>query len=210
MKYRSKIYVAGIVLAAGEATRMGRTKQLLPFRWTTILGQVLENAWRSLLGEIILVLGHEAERIQRVVDLRGITCVRNAAYSRGQSTSLKAGLDRVSDRVCGAMFLLGDQPLVEEDTIDALIRAFEETEKSMVMPVSRGRRGNPVIIGRAWFKELMAMADEDMGARILFSRHADEIHAVALESRCIHVDVDTMEDYRTLLSMDREQGRKSE
>ncbi|MCE5274385.1 MAG: nucleotidyltransferase family protein [Deltaproteobacteria bacterium] len=202
-----KARISGIVLAAGHASRIGMTKQLLEFRQTTLLGQVVTNARRSLLDEIIVVLGHDAAVIQRRIDFEGVRVVVNRDYLQGQSTSLKTGLSHVSSRSNAAMFLLGDQPLVDESFIDTLIRAFEESSQPLVMPVFGGRRGNPVIIGRDLFGELAAGVQGDVGARVLFKRHVDSTHEVEVDSRCIHVDVDTLEDYRNLLAMDQGHGK---
>jgi molybdenum cofactor cytidylyltransferase len=198
------VRVSGIVLAAGQSSRIGGTKQLLRFRGTTILGQVLANAGRSLLDEIIVVLGHDAPEIQRQVDLEGVKVVLNEDYQQGQSSSLKAGMNHVSNRSHAAMFLLGDQPLVDEGVINAVIRGYEKSSRPIVIPVFAGQRGNPVVIGRELFGELTAAAQGDAGARVLFNRHADVIHHVEIDSRFIHMDVDTMEDYDSLLNNSRE------
>lgn len=206
----SNARISGIILAAGQSIRMGGTKQLLKFRGSTILGHVIENARKSLLDEIIVVLGHDASEIQCMVDFEDVTVVLNKNYQRGQGSSLKAGLEYVSNRSHGAMFLLGDQPLVDESVIDTLIRAYDESLKPIVMPVFAGRRGNPVVIGRELFGELTAGVHGDSGARVLFNRHALEIHRVELNRRCIHVDVDTMEDYLNLLAIDQDYENTAE
>ena len=206
---RIKARTSGIVLAAGQASRIGRTKQLLTFRHTTLLGQVIENTRNSRLDEIIVVLGHDAPRILNIIDLEGITVVVNEDYPKGQSTSLKAGLNYISAWSDAAMFLLGDQPLVDNQVIDTLITGFGESHKPIVIPMFDGRRGNPVIIGRELFGELGATVQGDTGARVLFNRHTDEIHFVELDRRCIHVDVDTMEDYQSLLVIDQDHDHGS-
>ena len=204
-----KARTSGIVLAAGQASRIGRTKQLLTFRHTTLLGQVIENARNSHLDEIIVVLGHDAQSIQGQIDFEGVNVVVNKDYPRGQSTSLKAGLNHISAWSAAAMFLLGDQPLVDDQVIDTLITGYEESHKPIVIPMFDGRRGNPVIIGRELFGELAATVQGDTGARVLFKRHAGEIHLVELDRRCIHVDVDTMEDYQSLLVIDQDHDHGS-
>lgn len=194
------VRISGIVLAAGQSSRISGTKQLLKFRESTLLGQVIANARRSLLNEIIVVLGHDAAEIRSQVDLAGVKVVLNENYKQGQSSSLKAGLSHVSKRSHAAMFLLGDQPLVDECVINKVIRAYEESLKPIVIPVFAGRRGNPVVIGRELFGELTATAKGDAGARVLFNRHAGLIHRMEIDSRFIHVDVDTLEDYNSLMN----------
>lgn len=194
------VRISGVVLAAGQSSRIGGTKQLLAFRGSTILGRVIANARGSLLDEIIVVLGHDAIEIQNKVDFAGVKVVLNDDYKKGQSSSLKMGLNNVSNRSHAAMFLLGDQPLVDECVINKVIRAYEESLSPIVIPVFAGRRGNPVVIGRELFGELAASAKGDAGARVLFNRHADLIHHMEMDSRFIHVDVDTLEDYKSLMN----------
>ncbi|HON62645.1 MAG TPA: nucleotidyltransferase family protein [Deltaproteobacteria bacterium] len=199
-KTRLKACVSGIVLAAGRSSRIGGTKQLLEFNGNTLLGGVIAAAKSSRLDEILVVLGHDAQNIERRVDLSGVRVVMNEDYEQGQSTSVKAGLGHVSPHADAAMFLLADQPLVDGRIIDALIAGFEDSRKPIVVPVSGGRRGNPVIIGRELFAELAASARGDAGARVLFGAHAGDIRCVDLGTLCIHADVDTLEDYRRLLA----------
>ncbi len=200
---RMKIRVAGIVLAAGQSNRLGRTKQLLPFRDTTLLGQTIENAGKSQLDEIIVVLGHDAQSIQDHIDFKGIKVVVNENYQQGQSSSIKAGLAHISKQSEAAMFLLGDQPLVDKQVINALIKGYGESHKPIVIPMFEGMRGNPVIISGNLFGELTETIHGDAGARVLFSRHREKTHFMELGHRCIHVDVDTMEDYQSLLATDQ-------
>lgn len=195
--------VAGVVLAAGMARRIGPTKQLLPFRDTTILGQVIRNARASLLSPIVVVLGHKASTIQKFIDFEGVTVIQNHDFREGQSTSLRAGLSGVDESVDGVMFLLGDQPLVDDRTINLLIQTFRESQKCIIMPVFQGVRGNPVIIGRVLFDDLMANLGGDVGARVLFKRYPELVHTVEVLDRSISIDVDTMKDYLDLLAMDK-------
>jgi molybdenum cofactor cytidylyltransferase len=201
-----KVRVSGVVLAAGQSKRIGKTKQLLEFRGSTLLEQVIAHARRSLLDEIIVVLGHDASEIRRQVDLEGVQVVLNENYQQGQSSSLRVGLNHVSNRSHAVMFLLGDQPLVDECMIDTILSAYREYLKPIVIPVCAGRRGNPVIIGRELFGELMATAEGDAGARVLFERHAAVIQHVEMASSFIHVDVDTIEDYSSLMGIIKDGG----
>lgn len=195
------IRISGVILAAGASSRMGRPKQLLPFNGTTLLGQVIENARRSDLDDIVVVLGHQAQKIQEQIDFRGITVLVNLDYASGQSSSVKAGIDHAAKRSDAAMILLGDQPLVDPVVINRLIQSFKETLPSIVVPVYNGRRGNPVIIIRALFNELKSCLVGDSGARILFSKYSDKIRRVDVGTRHIHFDVDVMDDYRRLLKL---------
>ncbi|MBU8850180.1 MAG: nucleotidyltransferase family protein [Desulfobacterales bacterium] len=189
--------ISGIILAAGSASRMGRTKQLLPLGDKTLLGRVIQNAGESALHEIIIVLGHCAEKIEQTIDLSGTKVVRNTAYSKGQSTSLIKGLEHVSSVCDAAIFLLGDQPLVTPAIINRLIDAFETSSAPIVIPYCKGKRGNPVIIARPLFDRLKSLS-ADTGPRVLFDEFKKSILKVSIPDEAILFDVDTMDDYKKL------------
>lgn len=191
--------ITGVILAAGSASRMGTTKQLLPFGRTTLLGQVVKNAGQSALHDIIVVLGHDAEKIQQTIDLSSTAIVMNPDYAKGQSTSLIKGLEHVKPACDGAMFLLGDQPLVTSHVINTLIRAFETSDALIVLPCFHGKRGNPVIISKALFHRLASLS-ADTGARVLFDEYKTSILKVPFEDDAVLVDIDTLNDYEQLIS----------
>ena len=189
--------VAGIVLAAGSSSRMGRPKQLLPFRGRTLLDQVIDHALKSALDPIVVVLGHGADSIRTQVDLTSICVVENKDYITGQSSSLKRGLDSVAHCCEGAMFLLGDQPLVDHVVINNLIRAFQGALPSITIPLCNGKRGNPVIIHHHLFPLIKSLTG-DAGARRLFDRYQESLLTVETGNDGILFDVDTIADYQKL------------
>jgi molybdenum cofactor cytidylyltransferase len=191
--------VAGVILAAGSSSRLGETKQLLAFKETTLLGQVVENATGSRLSEVVVVLGHAAGRIQEAVRLGGVRVVVNDAHEQGQSTSLKAGLSAVAKDANAVMFILGDQPLIGPGVIDALIEEYCRTRAAIVLPTWRGKRGNPVVVDHVLFPRIASLTG-DTGARVLFKEYAGQIQEIEVEDDSIHFDLDTWEDYRDLLA----------
>src|SRR5690349_23912664 len=113
--------ISGVVLAAGGSTRLGRPKQLLPLGGVPLLAQVLRNAAASRLDDVVLVLGHEAEAIAEAVGEWGQRLAINPDFAAGQSTSLKVGLCAVPPDAEAMLVLLGDQPEIGPDIIDAVI-----------------------------------------------------------------------------------------
>jgi molybdenum cofactor cytidylyltransferase len=195
---KSTARVAGIVLAAGKATRMGRTKQLLPFRGKSVLEWVVDHALASGLHRLVVVLGHDAELLEPLLRERDVTVVVNPQYGEGQSSSLKAGLGALTDETEAALFLLGDQPLVTPEIIDRILAAYAASPSPIVMPVCEGRRGNPVLFVRETFPAIRNLSG-DHGARGIFAQYAGRILTVPVESRAILADIDTEEDYQRLL-----------
>ncbi len=196
--------VTGIVLAAGKGSRMGRTKQLLPFRGQTILECVVDSALASSLQRVIVVLGYQADELEQLLIGRDVTVVHNPLYDKGQSSSLKAGLQEVTVEDDAVLFLLGDQPLVTAETINRILAAYETSPTSaIVLPVFEGKRGNPVLFSRETFPRLETLKD-DCGARSLFEEYSGQILTVPVEDPSIHSDIDTEEDYLRLLEFEAE------
>ncbi|HJV67106.1 MAG TPA: molybdenum cofactor cytidylyltransferase [Geomonas sp.] len=193
--------VAGIILAAGEGNRMGRTKQLLLFRGKTLLEWVVESALASSLHRVLVVVGHQAESIAPLLGRRGVEVALNPEYRQGQSSSLQCGLRQLGPESDAALFLLGDQPLITPKLIDTLVGSYQGSPAPIVMPVYRGRRGNPVLFGRETFPDIEKL-EGDCGARLLFHKYEGRIVPVPVDESAIHFDVDTAADYRLLLEME--------
>lgn len=196
------VKVAGIVLAAGQGTRMGRAKQLLPYRGRTILECVVDNALASNLHRVITVIGYQAEAIEPLLKSRDTTVVVNPGFAAGQSSSLKAGLAALTEESDAALFLLGDQPLVTPETLNLIIAAYADSRAPIVVPQFGGRRGNPALFARETFARIARLSG-DRGARQLFDEYADRLLTLPVDTGEIFWDIDTEEDYRKLLREDR-------
>lgn len=191
--------VSGILLAAGMATRLGSNKMLLELNGRKLIQHGVETALASRLEELIVVVGHEAERVRRALRGFAVTIVYNENYAQGQSTSLRAGLGAVSSRAKAALILLGDQPRVSAHLIDRLLATYEITGAPIVAPAYQGERGNPVLFDRSLFPELLAVSG-DQGGREVVARHRERMVTVPLASPDLTLDVDTWEDYQRLVS----------
>ncbi len=190
--------IGGIILAAGSASRMGETKQLLPFKDKPILDHIIQNAIQSKFHEIIVVLGHDANKIKQAIDFSGTKTVMNNNYLKGQSASLIKGLENISPVCDAAMFLLGDQPLVTPSTINSIIKAFSTSNAPITIPYYNNIRGNPVIIAKSLFHELKLLSG-DTGPRVLFKKFEKSILKVPVADNTIFIDVDTQADYVKLI-----------
>ncbi len=188
------IPVSAIILAAGESTRMGIPKQLLPIGGTTMLGKVLDVLLGSQAEEIIVVVGHKTEEVVKIIRGKPVKIAFNRYYEQGMSTSIRAGLSLTSDKARGFMFALGDQPFVDVKIIDSLIQAFACHGKGIVVPVYEGRRGHPVIFSTKYKTELTSLKG-DVGAKVIIANHKEDIFEVSVNSRAIIDDIDTIDEY---------------
>ena len=201
---QQKKETAGIILAAGIGNRMKQTKQLLSYLGKPLLQHVIDAAIRSSLSKVILVLGHESEKIMERIELNRAEIIQNPHYQSGQSSSLKIGLAAISETCDAVLFLLGDQPLISSDVIDRMIQQYNRTNSTLVIPRYEGKRGNPVLIDRSFFKELNQLSG-DTGGRELFKRNQEVIEYLDIETDEILTDIDTPEDYQRLLKRQRAQ-----
>ena len=189
--------VAGVILAAGESRRLGRSKQLLPLGEKTMVEHIVEVALSSPLQEVVVVLGHRAEEIRPL--LRGVKVVVNEEWPQGLSGSLRAGLEALSPQFEACLFLLADQPKVTPQLVDSLITSHRRTLAPIVAPRFRGRRGNPVLFARSLFPELLGLQGEE-GGRSLIEKHRHLVEWVEVDSGDYFLDIDTQEDLRYLRS----------
>lgn len=180
--------IRGIILGAGKASRMGKDKLNLKLENKSIIETVIENAKESKLDELVLVYGK--------YDINtDINKLYNADFEQGMSTSIKKGLENFEGDA--VMILLGDMPYVTPNIIDKLCDEFISDNKAIAVPVFNGKRGNPVIIGRKYFKELLEN-EGDKGARAIIKSNPNDIHWVEVMDNSIFVDIDDEVSYNSI------------
>jgi molybdenum cofactor cytidylyltransferase len=190
--------IAGLILAAGESSRMGRDKVLLAYRGKTFLETIIETLRAADIARIAVILGHHAEEIRRGVNLRGVQLVINSGYRSGQTSSLQAGLRALAAGSPEAVVLaLVDHPAVSPETVRALVAAFRETAAPVVIPVHKLQRGHPVVISRALFEELLALGAGE-GANTVIRKHGDQTRFVEVDDPGVLLDVDDEEAFQRL------------
>jgi molybdenum cofactor cytidylyltransferase len=184
--------VAAVILAAGRSTRMGGPNKLLAeLGGKALVRIVTEQALASKAKDVIVVTGHQAEQVEQ--SLRGLKVkfVRNPDFASGLASSVKTGIAAAPENADGAVVCLGDMPLIDAHLIDRLIEAFAPDRGNLIaVPVSDGRRGNPVLWSRRFFNELMTL-DGDIGARHLIAKHGEAVAEVPVEGHGAFLDIDT-------------------
>ena len=186
--------IAGLVLAAGRSTRMGGPNKLLEeINGKPLVRIVAEQALASRASPVIVVTGHQRERVERALAGLPVTLVHNPDFADGLSTSLKAGIRAVPAEADGAIVTLGDMPQVSATLLDRLIAAFDPEHGALVVvPTFDGKRGNPVLWARRFFSDLMAV-EGDVGARHLIAGYAEAVTDVPVDDAAALTDIDTPE-----------------
>jgi molybdenum cofactor cytidylyltransferase len=191
--------VAGIVLAAGTSSRLGRNKLLMELGGESVLRRTVRNAIDGGLVPVLVVLGFEANRARDA--LAGLACepVDNPDYALGINSSLQAGLAAVPPEAVAAVVLLGDMPLVTSSMIAAVVEAYRRSEAPLVISQYGGVHAPPTLYDRSLFGEFQEREGEGAGKRMV-ERHRHEALSIAFPPDAL-VDLDEPDDYRRLQTM---------
>jgi molybdenum cofactor cytidylyltransferase len=204
--------VSTVVLAAGMSTRMGRNKLLLDFRDKPLVVHAVDILLASKVGEVIVVLGHESEKVGEQLEAYAgqvsngaetsrVRLVKNPDYRDGLSTSVRTGVQAVSAEAGAIMIYLADQPLIEPDDVDRIIAAFAAAKaenKTIVVPFFKGERGNPVILDATLRDSILGIAG-DVGCKGVIKRYPEKVYAVEMENDHVVRDVDDVQAYERLV-----------
>ncbi len=188
--------IAAIVLAAGEARRMGRNKMLLPFGTSTVIETIVgEVAACEQVLDIVVVTGHERDQLETQLIHAPVRCVFNPAYGRAEMlASIQAGLRALNEGTHAALLVLGDQPRIRREVVRRLIDAH--APNTLVVPSYQMKRGHPILIDRAWWAGVLALP-ETATLRDFIRAHEPQIRYVEVETDSVLADLDTLEDYQT-------------
>ncbi len=200
--------VAALVLAAGQSRRMGPVNKLLAeVDGAPMVAHAVDATLASKARPVVVVTGHEPERVRAALAGRDVAFAHNPLYAEGLSGSLRAGLDALPADIDGVVICLGDMPSVAASHIDRLIAAFDPAAGCTIcVPTFNGKRGNPVLWARRYFAEMREVAG-DVGARHLIGAHADEICEVPMADTSVLEDLDTPEALAAHIA--RRQNRKA-
>jgi molybdenum cofactor cytidylyltransferase len=189
-------FVAGLVLGAGGSTRLGRPKQLLPYRDGTLLGHVVATARACPFDQTVVALGGAAAEVRDQVDLLGLDVVVNEDYGEGCSSSIAAALGALDSRCDVLVLMLGDQPGVKATTVAMLLAGRGEAPLALCR--YEDGPGHPLAFASSVFGEL-ATLHGDKGVWRLLDQRAADVARVRIEGP-VPLDVDTPEDYEAVLA----------
>lgn len=187
--------IAGIVLAAGESRRFGSPKQLVEWNGEPLLRHIVKTALDSDLYKVLVITGAYSEDIFPAIEDLPVVHIHNTEWQEGQSSTIRLGLENLSEDINGVIFFLADQPYLSRDVIRALIDTYSITLAPIVAPVVLDQRGNPVLFDRVTFPALNTLFG-NQGGRYIFDRFS--LQFVEWDDPKILVDIDNQKDLRFL------------
>ncbi len=191
---------SAVLLAAGLSKRMGDiNKLLIPLDNKPMIRHVAEQYAEAGIGSIIIVVGHQQDRVRNALAGLDVKIVFNEEYRNGQITSIRCGLKALPEKVKTVLVGLSDQPLLTANDIQQLLNGFgEQSEKSMLVPYYQGERGNPIVLSA----EQALAVDSDgirLGCRKLIDRYPKKVMRFEVFSNHYTCDLDTAIEVKELL-----------
>jgi len=194
------VKISGIVIASGEGKRIGRIKQLLPWKNSTILGNIIDTLKDTDLDKIYIVLGHEKEEILENIKphlTEKFEVIFNENYKKGMLTSIQEAVKKIPDDYFGFIIFLGDQPFIKKETVDKSIERIKAKDYPIIVSCYKGERGHPTFISLE-FKEKILSLDPEKGALrdiIYDARNKNLVFDFETNDEDVIKDIDTYEDY---------------
>jgi len=187
------VKVAGLLLAAGDGSRLGRPKALVEFRGMTLAARGAATLADGGADPVLVVTGAAPVRLD------GATTVHNPLWATGMGSSLKAGLAALTshDGITAVVVSLADQPLISAEAVRRLIRAHQ-AGAAVVIATYDGKPRNPVLLAREHWDQVAAMADGDAGARPFLRAHQELVTLVECAGTGSPDDIDTPADLSRL------------
>ncbi len=188
--------VSGILLAAGNSSRLGQPKQLLSYRGATLLEHTLLQSVQVPLKSIVVVVGAYAEEVASLCASYPVAIRFNPAWQTGMGSSLKKGLETLqAEAPCAALVMVCDQPYLQAEHLRKLVNTWQDKQPLIVASSYGGALGVPAIFSAKLFEEMQELPD-GIGARKLIQRHAHQVLSIPFEKGII--DIDTPADYHQL------------
>ncbi|HEU4834198.1 MAG TPA: nucleotidyltransferase family protein [Pyrinomonadaceae bacterium] len=192
-----KKFISGLVLGAGASQRFGPPKQLAPFRGTTMLGWVVDQAQHaSGLDEVVVVLGRAAEQVRAQVNFGAAHVVENPVFGEGCASSYRVGIGALNTGSAAIMIILGDRPGVTPEIIDRLAEEWRTRQAPIALCSYQGRKGHPMIFARSMFSQLVDLHG-DKAAWKLVDANAGLVQEVQFDIPYPD-DINTPEDFERL------------
>lgn len=189
--------IAILILAAGNSSRMGKTKQLLPYKNATLLEWAIEQAQKSVAKNVFCVLGANKEVIEKQLTSNAIETIYNPNYKDGLSTSIVKGIEFLLNyNFDSVLIMLADQPHVTSEYLNSLIEASKNNPSKLIASNYQGSVGVPAIFPKNYFNDLLDLKGDKGAKNFLLQQNNNVIKVNSTQNL---LDIDTSEDYQHLL-----------
>ena len=194
--------ISAVILAAGESRRMGKqNKLLLPVGGESLLFKLVKSVCASDVGQVLVVIGYEADKIRLELKDLPLSFVYNPNFSEGMTTSIKSGVKEVSPDCDGLLICLADMPFIKTSDINKLIRAYVlnriKEKRLIVVPVFKGQQGNPVLFSSEFRNDILEHK-KGSGCRGVIMNYPESVKEIEMDNDNMLLDVDTLEDYQNV------------
>jgi molybdenum cofactor cytidylyltransferase len=195
-------FISGLILGAGASSRFGQPKQLLPFKGSTLLGWVVNQAESATeLDEVVVVLGRAADEIREKVAFGNAKVVENPVFGEGCASSYRAGIGALDPRSEAIMIILGDQPGIEPETINRVADEWRRGDGQIALASYQGRKGHPMLFARPMFDKLIGLHG-DKAAWKLVDANPDLVRVIPIPLS-FPQDINTLEDFQRIAENDK-------
>lgn len=188
-----------VILGAGESKRMKTQKLLLPFDGKTMIERVIENVMQSDVDHTLVVIGSNREEILGVIGNLPVSLCYNDNYKQGMLSSVKCGVKALPENFEAALVFLGDQPMIPKAAVNMVIDTYRNSNKGIVIPTFRKKRGHPLLIDRRYLEEIERLEEKE-GLRGLAIKFPYDVLEVETNMPGILRDIDTREEYETAIN----------
>lgn len=192
--------ICAIVLAAGESKRMGTQKLLLDYGGKSVICRIADQLTASIAEQVYVVTGCDAKRITQELSNRPASIIVNENFKLGMLSSVRCALRTIPGTCKAVLIALGDQPSITTQLVNVLLEAYRDTDKSIVIPTYKGKRGHPVIVSAKYKNEILTKYD-DVGLRGLIHEHSDDVFELSVSMPDVCSDMNIPADYQRQIEM---------
>lgn len=192
-------HVSAILLAAGRSSRMGQLKGFLPWEGKPLIEWQITQLQQSLVSEIVVVLGYEADRYKQILQPYRVRSICNTDYDEGKTSSIVQGLKAISPQAEAILVAAVDQPL-REQTINRMIQHMSHTGKPIVIPVYEKKRGHPVLFSAILKEQLMQISEKTQGLKNVIRTHNEHVSELHMDDPYVSHNFNRPSDYLSVAS----------
>lgn len=187
--------ISAIVLAAGQSTRMGQQKMLLPWGQTTVIGKIISTILEAGVHDIHVVTGASHDELEQILKKFKVNIIFNNDYRNGEMlTSIQVGLRTVGGEAEATLVVLGDQPQIEANIIQAIVSRYLSTHHMIIVPSYNMHRGHPWLFDKSYRKEIFDLVPP-LTLRDFLNKHNEIIDYLKVDTPSVIQDLDTHNDY---------------